>query len=396
MFSAELCTIPWHSIYIHPNGSVRPCCMQSTFYGDTAEGDRVESVWNSTSARQLRRAFLEGKTPATCISCTLKEKTYGKSRRTLFNAYMNQSFPEKMIGPLSEEAPLDIVFLDLSFSNRCNLKCRFCGPMNSSSWFADAKALRNLDAEFWDRFMSHDYQKVSQKAEYYIELIHRSPSLRRIEIKGGEPLLSQEQIPFLQELIRLNKAAEIELEYSTNGSVVLPALKELWPHFKAVSFCLSAEATGPLYQYLRGGNYSLRDVEKNLKFFDGFPHVKVDLHVTYSGYNLFALPELVDWFEKIKDSYSMLRRWQLGMVANPRPLYVGHLPEEIRAEALLKMAGRSGPPWDSARSSLQLQVSRDESLRHFQQFKKYVTDLDQVRGTRFLETVPEYEKFWSL
>lgn len=395
-FPKNFCSIPWHSIYIHPNGSVRPCCMQSVYYGDTAEGDNVEKVWNKTKAQELRQSFLDGKIPSTCSSCTLKEQSSGKSRRLAFNAYMEKTFPEKVASPRSPIAPMDIVFLDLSLSNRCNLKCRFCGPQNSTSWFEDAQKLKAHDGHFWNQYMGEEHGLVSQKSQDYVDLVNRSPLLRRIEIKGGEPFLSHEQIPFLQELIKQKKSQDIELEYSTNGTVVLPALKEIWPHFKSVYVSLSVEATGGAYQYLRGGMHTLEKIEENINFYKYFSNLTLALHITYSGYNLFSLPSLIDWYEKNRLVNKNLKLWKIGLVANPRPLYVGSLPEEIRNTALKQIESFSGDQWNAVRNSLQQSVGREQSLQHFQQFKKYVSDLDTIRQTSFLDVCPEYKNFWDL
>ncbi len=62
------CLKAWNSLYIEPDGEVRPCCYQSPIYGNIFEED-FEEIWNGTEARELRRQMIDDDLPASCREC---------------------------------------------------------------------------------------------------------------------------------------------------------------------------------------------------------------------------------------------------------------------------------------------------------------------------------------
>ena len=62
------CRKPWSSVYIEPDGEVRPCCYQSPIYGNTYE-QSFDEIWNGENAQSLRRSMAEGQPPSACKNC---------------------------------------------------------------------------------------------------------------------------------------------------------------------------------------------------------------------------------------------------------------------------------------------------------------------------------------
>ncbi len=391
------CLYPWKSIYIHPDGTIRPCCIQKTILGDTKIGDQIETVWNNSEMQTLRQKFKSGRPVAGCEPCNAKEQTIGKSLRSTFNSTLERYQISTDLEDYRVESPLEIVNLDLSFSNRCNLKCRFCGPYNSSSWNSDATELRKLDPDFWKPLLGQNQQAQEQKADFYKNLSEKLTTLRTIELKGGEPFLAREHLAFLQNLIRQGKSSEIELAYTTNGTVILHELKNILPHFKVVAITISVDGTEGMYQYLRGGHFCLeKEIEKTICFFNDFKNVEIIFHFTLSAYNLFAMTSFVSWYKDTRSRYSQVKSWQIGMVVNPKPLQVSKLPLSIRQKALSKAFDDESPGFKSYINALNKETPENECQLWFQSFKKYVTDLDSIRKTSFLEVAPDFIEFWNI
>jgi organic radical activating enzyme len=390
--------LPWKSVYVHPDGSIRPCCIQTLKYGDTKNGDTIESTWNSSEAKKIRKSFIEGQFLSGCEPCRDKELYLGKSIRTSFlDNYKNAvNVQDINFEKLSEQADLDIVHLDLSFSNLCNLKCRFCGPHNSSSWFTDASELLKLDRAYWIPFMGKSHSLNVQKSQDYTSIVKKLKKLKKIEMQGGEPFLSKEQIPFLQALIEADLAKEIELYYTTNGTVILPEIKHLFPKFKQITISVSVDGTGDLYKYIRGGDYSLElDVENNLQFYSQFQNLNLIIHYTLCAYNIFGVAKMIEWFNGVKIRNKNIKKWQIGLVVNPSPLRISRLPVEIRKKALFRLESYSSPALHSLRQSLNGTTSNDENSLWFPSFQKYVNDLDSIRKTSFLTVAPEFSEYWT-
>lgn len=62
------CLKPWSSIYIEPDGEVRPCCYQSPILGNIYERT-FEEIWNGNEAQRLRRSMIEKHPPEQCRQC---------------------------------------------------------------------------------------------------------------------------------------------------------------------------------------------------------------------------------------------------------------------------------------------------------------------------------------
>lgn len=62
------CLKPWNSIFIEPDGEVRPCCYSSPIYGNIYETD-FPDLWNGEAAQSLRRGMVENDLPKACREC---------------------------------------------------------------------------------------------------------------------------------------------------------------------------------------------------------------------------------------------------------------------------------------------------------------------------------------
>ena len=64
----SLCMKPWTSIYVEPDGEVRPCCYLSPVYGNLYEKS-FEELWNGVEAQRQRAAMIQKEPPAACRDC---------------------------------------------------------------------------------------------------------------------------------------------------------------------------------------------------------------------------------------------------------------------------------------------------------------------------------------
>ncbi len=62
------CMKPWTSLYVEPDGEVRPCCYQSPVLGNLYERG-FEEIWNGPEAKGLRQAMIERNPPELCVDC---------------------------------------------------------------------------------------------------------------------------------------------------------------------------------------------------------------------------------------------------------------------------------------------------------------------------------------
>ncbi len=65
----ELCYDPWQHLYVELQGSVIPCCFWGEHVGDLKKGDELDSIWNNSFYRELRRGMAQGEPHPWCRSC---------------------------------------------------------------------------------------------------------------------------------------------------------------------------------------------------------------------------------------------------------------------------------------------------------------------------------------
>ncbi len=92
------CVLGYTSIYVDPDGSVRPCCISSKFDKDLNFNDypTIMELFNSEQFKQLRKEMDEGTAPKVCDVCfkqgnTLKDNwnkmwSYKMDDPTLINS----------------------------------------------------------------------------------------------------------------------------------------------------------------------------------------------------------------------------------------------------------------------------------------------------------------------
>ena len=98
-------------------------------------------------------------------------------------------------------------YLRLSFTDRCNLRCRYCMPESGVA------ALQHSD--------------VLRFEEYFqlLEIIHRAVGLHKIRITGGEPLVRRGAVEFLRETVQ--RFPDCEVSLTTNATLLAPVAEDI-------------------------------------------------------------------------------------------------------------------------------------------------------------------------
>ena len=140
----HFCMMPWVHMHLWPAGFTYPCCMSDPNLpvGDT-QTQTLQEIWNGPEMRELRLNMLQDKPSDACRRCyELEQNGLG----TLRQGSMTKVGPKHWDKVTSTEedgsaGDVNMAYLDIRFSNLCNLKCRSCGPQFSSSWFEDHKQM---------------------------------------------------------------------------------------------------------------------------------------------------------------------------------------------------------------------------------------------------------------
>jgi MoaA/NifB/PqqE/SkfB family radical SAM enzyme len=284
-----ICSLPWISAAISPNGDFTPCCVYSGTVDDiNINANSIEEYYNSQHMQTLRQQFIEGKRPLQCGACWKKETDGLPSLRTLSASLYDTKFRATNI---IQADPNMIVNLDLDLGNICNLKCRICNWTHSSLIAAEyIKHKDSIDLEVVRQYNSDSMWIKNFESWNKLSTVQ----LENLEIEGGEPFFHSYHTPFIKKLIQQDRSHNIRLRFSTNGTIFPEDQIENWKHFKEVHLCFSIDDIGARFEYQRD-NAIWSSVDQNLKRYQqlGLSNLTFAFWITVSLQNLYYLPEIL-------------------------------------------------------------------------------------------------------
>jgi MoaA/NifB/PqqE/SkfB family radical SAM enzyme len=299
----EFCVLPWVALEIQPNGEHAVCCLAEETIKDeqgqvlTVTKNSLDEVLDSYSMKRLRQEFLANKKPDTCAKCWRVEDAGGVSKR------LNTLDRLKHLGIANQtwtEERKELLMFDLKVGNICNLKCRICGSYSSSQIATEELPKENKKSSF-------AYQMIEQgrwpreQEHFWTRLNELSNEIQYLEFTGGEPFLIQEHFDFLQQLVDLNIAGQVEIHYNTNGTQYPEKAIDIWKNFKLVEIAFSIDDVGPRFEYQRK-NASWHEVNNNIQKFKKLKQELGNIHLqvcsTINVFNVMYLEGLANWIDE--------------------------------------------------------------------------------------------------
>lgn len=383
--------MPWHGLAVAANGNIKPCCQWTGSMGKVEDTSLVEAFKAHPAIVNLRKQFLNNEQPKSCQSCWTREEQIGGSRR--------QWFEKRFMSTVADDYQYtekvdDIQWtqMDINLSNVCNLKCRMCGSWASNSWFEEDLLLSKINNNELSREQNPERQTIRQHGmDDLKELIPYLKNLQRIDFKGGEPMMAKNHVEFLSLLIENKLNEDLTLQYTTNGTIVNPNILNALSKFKKVRIMFSIEGTGSLYSYIRGGKYTIDEMEETLSLYNGLDNVEIGFNVTVQAYNLLNLKDLYNKLYSWADKYSNVSANDAFTTICNAPMYLSPfvLPDKLRMRAKEELSGIKD--FNTLIKNLDHNNIHEE---HWDKFKKFTTELDKIRKANVLYHITELEEYW--
>lgn len=290
--------MPWVHLHMWPAGTTYPCCMSDPEFpvGDT-QNQSLQEIWNSSNMRELRLNMLNDRPSKECRRCyELEENGMGTLRLgSIGNHY------EKHIDKVLETADdgsagdVNMAYLDIRFSNLCNLKCRSCGVQFSSSWFEDHKIA------YGDPGHKKILKVRDDMLSFMDELEPLLGSVEQVYWAGGEPLITEEHYRILDKWIEMGKR-DVKMDYTTNFTQMRFKKKtafEYWNAFDNVRVAASLDANHARGEYLRKNMDWDVVVQNRRDMIEQCPQVYFELTPTVSVYNVLNICDFhKEWIEE--------------------------------------------------------------------------------------------------
>lgn len=408
--SDTFCPIPWIFEAVKANGDIRVCCHADEHKGKgvvydsqgrayNAGRNELSESRNADKMRRIRRNMLNGVWSDECGRCKKEEENGLVSRRSWETETWDFTI-EKAREATQVDGTIDInetpvVYWDLRFGNFCNLRCRMCGPHDSSAWYDDwAKLGKEFNAN------PEDFEWANNE-HFWTQLEENIPNMEWVYLAGGEPLLIERHYDFLDKCIASNYAKQITLEYNTNLTFLPERVIEAWKHFKKVKVGASIDGYGEVFEYIR---YPAKwtKVYNNMMILDKLPpNIRSQLAFTVTAENVHHMPDFMKWklsesgFERVNSPTIRTTRPILSyhMAHKPKYLNVRVLPEKYKLnvtkkfEQFVNWTKENHQPENIIKQATEIAYGvcnymNNESYYDdsWNEFKDFSSKLDKIRG----------------
>jgi organic radical activating enzyme len=387
--SKTFCIYPWIHLHAYPTGEAYPCCHAEMAYpvGNT-RFKTLEAIYRDAPMRELRKDMLNERPNPACGRCYEQEESGFFSGRRSANKHHGHHV--KRI----DDDKFQMSYWDIRFSNLCNLSCRSCGHIFSSSWYQDQAKLAGGDWKDRNRVLNYAGRT---ETDIWEQLIPHLDYVEQIYFAGGEPLMMAEHYNILDELERRGRF-DVRLIYNTNFTHVKlkdRTVFDYWKKFDSVAVGASLDDQHSRAEYIRKGTEWQRVIANRAEMIRTCPNVDFYISPTLSIMNAMSLPDFH-------------RQWSETGLISPQDLNVNILqdPAHYRIDIatpeykqrLIELYEKH-LEWLRPQDPLQRATVGFESAINFLQatdnthllpkFWAKTQELDSIRNENIFNTIPE-------
>jgi radical SAM protein with 4Fe4S-binding SPASM domain len=391
--SKTFCMYPWIHLHSYPTGDAYPCChAEMPEKLGNCQQQSMKEIWSGDKMKQLRDDMLNERENPACTRCYEQEKSGFFSGRKSANKHHGHHIKKG----IDLDPPFEMTYWDIRFSNLCNLSCRSCGHIFSSSWYQDQKSLAG---EGWGKNNKPLFWAGRHETDMLEQLMEHIDCVEQIYFAGGEPLMMDEHYHILEELERREKF-NVRLIYNTNFTKT--KLKDryvfdYWRKFRSVAVGASLDAMGPRAEYIRKGT-DWSEVETNRQMMiEQCPNVDFYISPTMSIQNALHIPDFHrDWVER---GYIQPQDLNVNILQDPKWLRIDIAPESYKEKLRVKFKehlewlrpldklNRATVGFESALNFLET-----DNSQYLPEFWERMTKLDELRNENLLEVIPELDE----
>jgi sulfatase maturation enzyme AslB (radical SAM superfamily) len=353
------CTEPFTTLENKVYGNWGLCCRSAPLPYSGKDISPIEH-FNSDIMKQIRVDMIDhhmsDDIKKYCFKCIGTEKDGVKSLRqrvlakaTPWEAIKSAIANDGEIKPNSFEfRSIEIKF----FGNLCNLKCRMCNPLTSSSIAAAEKKAGTYDGPTY----INAYADMSDKDKFYSDLDLILPRTNVVKFTGGEPMMNEGIQTLIQYAVDKGYNSNLQLKIITNGTKVNKKLLKLGSKFKNFKIMVSVDGIDEINDYQRVGS-NFNKIDKNITIFKEYTS---ELYITaaVTAINVHTVDKIYEYSRKIDVNCDIS-----SIVYTPEHLQIKVLPlgyrkpliekyKKIKRETGIKVYDNvinalSSPDWDS-------------------------------------------------
>tara|TARA_B100000686_G_scaffold348332_1_gene439114 strand:- start:196 stop:1965 length:1770 start_codon:yes stop_codon:yes gene_type:complete len=408
--------------------------------------DNPSALHNTVYKKLQRKSMLKGGRPPECDYCWNVEDANPNafSDRTMKSGE-GWSYPH--FGDIKKstgDENIQPTYVEISFSNQCNMACAYCDVKSSSRWQSEiaSKGYYPTSGQYnnttWMRRegtipIPHTQPNPYRDAfwKWWPDLF---PSLHTFRITGGEPLLQKDTFKVLDYIIK-NPTVNPNIELGINSNLSIP--DEQWDEFlykvkyitennlvKNFVLFTSTEAWGEQAEYIRDGMDSKILWKRVEEFLKKCEKPEVTIMAAFNALSVTTYRKVIEKVYRLKKTYHSDKRYRdysiildTSYVRHPEFLDYRILTddwlEKISDMAVLMedlgmhqfdkaVDAHSAVGWfdfeqEKVRRMSDMTPPDDEWVnKQRKDFYLFITEYDKRREKNFLETFPEMEDFYNI
>ncbi len=268
-----LCYAPWINLLRKNRKTYAPCCVS-----ERREFNSFDDYKNSEWLNDIKDKMRNNEWHSACKYCQLREEKNIRSDIWMYDKYyskMNENFEDIDFPP----------YIDVRYSNTCNLKCRMCSPHSSSKIENEYEKDEDTYVDFYGPYFKNQQVKGFDFTGKHI---------KKIKVLGGEPTVDLELHKFLRKLIVNNTVDTIS--FTTNGTNLNDHFMKILEPIKEKYVTFSIDAVNETYEYIRT-NSKWQIVEQNvIRAFEKMNFDVYGFNVVLTPWTAFNIIALFDWF----------------------------------------------------------------------------------------------------
>lgn len=331
--------------------------------------------------KSIREQLLNGKFPDSCSLCRKKiEDGLDSDVQHWQNEFDNSPVLINVETGNYTDGP---IYLDYRPSNQCNLKCRMCGTSASSS--IEREVINNPELSKWYGKPRQDKDLSAKMNDYVLNI-----ELEKIKILGGEPSVDPTVWDFMETIAKLKDKPTLRI--TTNGTSLNKHFRNVINKFDKLEVVFSVDAIYETYEYIRTNADWHKTAQQIESFMTERKDVKYGFNVVLSPWNIFALGELVDWFDELRFKGYEFKVYfdnsddEVTSLSAVLPQHIQQAIDSINMAQLDKLTGGS--------NLIRILRAAKFNQESHDSFKRFASALDRIRRThitkidyRFMEYV---------
>jgi len=389
---SKICIAPWKHFAIgnHPRGTIiSPCCrfsFKNSQYNPFKFLPANKAVISEEYFGDIRKRMLNGEQLPECAKCWMEENNSVTSMRQKLNREFH----------FDDRNNFKPKYIEIMFSNLCNLACRMCDITQSSSWATlyNKTFVPNGIVDHTivpQEFIVNDRAKtdVMKFDMSELEKIDLS-NITKVKILGGEPMLSPEHESFLQSLVKqIKQTKDLTLVYHTNCTKKpSQSVLEVWKSIGKVELNFSIDGFNTVNEYQRI-NSSWQDIVDTLQWYiDLDLDLGMNIHSVLSNITIWSYEKLLIWTKEMLGYTANT----FDFVQNPKYLSLTNLPDELKTRCKNMVND-----WSIDSNKKELIVEYMNTIQYnkelWQEFVTKMSMIDKTINMNLIETVPELKGF---